>query len=110
MSVLDIANTLSDEIKKSKEYVDFKEIREKINSDPELKSKIEQFEKMRYNEQILAIQKNNQNEDGIRKLQEIYQILMQDEIIKDYFDKQVKFNVLIADVNKIIGNAIKDVL
>lgn len=65
---------------------------------------------MRYNEQILAIQQNNQNEDGIRKLQEIYQILMQDEIIKDYFDKQVKFNVLIADVNKIIGNAIKDVL
>lgn len=110
MSVLDIANTLSDEIKKSKEYVDFKEIREKINSDPELKSKIDQFEKMRYNEQILAIQQNNQNEDGIRKLQEIYQILMQDEIIKDYFDKQVKFNVLIADVNKIIGNAIKDVL
>ncbi len=59
---------------------------------------------------MLAIQQNNQNEDGIRKLQEIYQILMQDEIIKDYFDKQVKFNVLIADVNKIIGNAIKDVL
>lgn len=110
MRVLDIANTLSDEIKKSKEYVDFKEIREKINSDPVLKSKIDQFEKMRYNEQILAIQQNNQNEDGIRKLQEIYQILMQDEIIKDYFDKQVKFNVLIADVNKIIGNAIKDVL
>ena len=110
MSVIDIANTLSDEIKKSKEYIDFKEIREKINSDSELKSKIEQFEKMRYNEQILAIQQNNQNEDGIRKLQEIYQILMQDEIIKDYFDKQVKFNVLIADVNKIIGNAIKDVL
>ena len=110
MNVLDIANTLSEEIKISKEYIDFKEIREKINSDPELKSKIEQFEKMRYNEQILAIQQNNQNEDGIRKLQEIYQILMQDEIIKDYFDKQVKFNVLIADVNKIIGNAIKDVL
>ena len=110
MSVLDIANTLSEEIKKSKEYVDFKEIREKIKSDPELKSKIKKIKKMRYNEQILAIQQNNQNEDGIRKLQEIYQILMQDEIIKDYFDKQVKFNVLIADVNKIIGNAIKDVL
>ena len=110
MNVLDIANTLREKNKKSKEYIDFKEIREKINSDPELKSKIEQFEKMRYNEQILAIQQNNQNDDGIRKLQEIYQILMQDEIIKDYFDKQVKFNVLIADVNKIIGNAIKDVL
>ena len=110
MKVIDLANTLGDEIQNSEEYKEFKSIREKINADPELKSKIDNFEKIRYNEQILAIQNNSQNQEGMQKLQEIYQILMQDEIIKDYFEKQVKFNVMIADVNKIIGNAIKDVL
>ena len=30
--------------------------------------------------------------------------------VKEYFDKEVRFNVMIADVNKIIGEAIKDVL
>ena len=110
MKVIDLANTLGDEIQNSEEYKEFKSIREKINADPELKSKIDDFEKMRYNEQILAFQNHSQNQEGMQKLQEIYQILMQDEIIKDYFEKQVKFNVMIADVNKIIGNAIKDVL
>ena len=35
---------------------------------------------------------------------------MQDEKIKEYFDIEVRFNIMLADVNKIIGEAIKDVL
>ena len=30
--------------------------------------------------------------------------------IKEYFDLEVKFNVMIADVNKIIAEAVQDVL
>ena len=45
-----------------------------------------------------------------KKLEEMYTILVQDKQIKEYFDSEVKFNVMIADVNKIIAEAIKDVL
>ena len=51
-----------------------------------------------------------QTDEKMKKLQELYQILVQNPKVKDYFDKEVRFNVLIADVNKIIGEAIKDVL
>lgn len=110
MEVIELANKLGEEIKQSQEFREFKEIKERVYSNPELKAKIDEFEKMRYNEQILAIQKENQNQEGIQKLQEIYQLLMQNEVIKEYFEKQVRFNVMIADVNKIIGNAIKELL
>ena len=40
----------------------------------------------------------------------MYTILVQDKEIKEYFDLEVKFNVMIADVNKIIAEAIKNVL
>ena len=33
-----------------------------------------------------------------------------DEEIKKYFDAEIQFNVMIADVNKIIAEAVKDVL
>ena len=46
----------------------------------------------------------------MKKLQELYQILVQNPDVKDYFDKEVRFNVMMADVNKIIGDAIKEVL
>ena len=44
------------------------------------------------------------------KLQELYTILVQNEKVKEYFDKEVRFNVMMADVNKTIGEAIKDVI
>ena len=44
------------------------------------------------------------------KLQELYDILVKNSDIKEYFDLEVKFNVMIADINKIIAESIKDVL
>ena len=43
-------------------------------------------------------------------LEDMYKILIEDEQIKKYFDLEVKFNVMIVDVNKIIAEAIKGVL
>ena len=37
-------------------------------------------------------------------------MLVQDKQIKEYFDLEVKFNVMIADINKIIAESIRDVL
>ena len=41
---------------------------------------------------------------------EKYIQLLQDEEMKQYFDYEIKFNVMVTDVNKIIAEAIKDVL
>ena len=49
-------------------------------------------------------------EDKNKKLQEMYTILIQNKEIKEYFDLEVKFNVMIADVNKIIAESVQDVL
>ena len=75
-----------------------------------LKDKIDEFEKIRYEEQLLAIQGEEQNVAKMQKLQDLYNILINDPKVKDYFDKEVRFNLMIADVNKMIGEAIKDVL
>ena len=68
------------------------------------------LEKIRYEEQLLAMQGEQQSAEKMKKLQELYEILVQNPNIKEYFEKEVRFNVMIADVNKIIGEAIKDVL
>ena len=51
-----------------------------------------------------------ENKEKIQKLQELYDILVKNSDIKEYFDLEVKFNVMIADINKIIAESIKDVL
>ena len=110
MNVYDEVNNLARAIRESKEYLEYKQIKAELFVEPELKKQIDEFEKIRYEEQLLALQGEKQSEEKMKKLQELYEILVKNPRIKDYFDKEVRFNVMIADVNKIIGEAIKDVL
>ena len=110
MEVYDQVNNLARAIKESKEYKEYKQVKAELMAEPELKQQVDEFEKIRYEEQLLAMQGEQQSEEKMQKLQELYKILVQNSRVKDYFDKEVRFNVLIADVNKIIGEAIKDVL
>lgn len=110
MNVYDTANKLAYEMKNSNEYKEYKAAKEKIMQNPEMKAKIEEFEKIRYESQVLAIQKGEGNSEKMQKLQQLYTILVENKDIKEYFDLEVKFNVMVADVNKIIAEAIKEVL
>ena len=110
MNVYDEVNSLARAIKESKEYKEYKEIKNELSKTPDLKEKVDEFEKIRYEEQLLAMQGEKQSDEKMKKLQELYEILVKNPQIKEYFDKEVRFNVLIADVNKIIGESIKDVL
>ena len=110
MSVYDKAYELSNAIKESKEYLEYKELKNKIFQNKELKEKIEEFEKIRYEVQILSVKSHEQDEEKVKKLQQLYQILVENREVKEFFDREVVFNVMLADVNKIIAEAVKDVL
>lgn len=110
MTVYDTTHELAKQIKNSREYIEYKEVKEIIYADPELKNKVEEFEKIKYEVQLMTMHGEKQNEEKMAKLQELYTILLQNKDVKKFFDTQVRFNVMLADVNKIIGDAVKDVL
>ena len=110
MNVYDTANQLAEEIKQSEEYITYKMAKEAVNLNFELKSKIDEFEKARYDAQITALQTGKDDENRMRHVQELYGELIQNQEASRYFDAEMKFNILIADVNKIIGNAIQSLI
>ena len=110
MNVYDTANQLAEEIKQSEEYVTYKMAKEAINLNFELKNKIGEFEKARYEAQVSALQTGKDDENKMRHVQELYGELIQNQEASRYFDAEMKFNILIADVNKIIGNAIQSLI
>ena len=110
MNVYDTANKLAEEIKLSEEYVNFKKSKTELENNIELKSKIKEFEQKRQQMQMLTIQGIDPTQEKAQEIQNMYTELLKDEKAKEYFETEMKFSVLIADVNKIIGDAIKDVL
>lgn len=110
MNVYDTANKLAQELKQSEEYVNFKIAKETLNLNLDLKKKVEEFEVARYEAQITAMQTGKNDEEKTQKMQQLYIDLAENEDAKRYFDAEMKFNILFSDVNKIIGDAIMDVL
>lgn len=110
MNIYDTANQLSSEIRASEEYVNYKMAREVINLRPELKEQITKFEQLRYEVQINQMQTGKIDEEKMKQVQELYAKIIDIDEVKKYFEAELKFNVLIADVNKIIGDTVKDLV
>ena len=110
MNVYDTANKLAQELKNSEEYLEYKKIKLDLDSNPDVKSKIREFEEKRYTVQLEALKGEEQEKTKLEEMQKIYIELMENELAKSYFERELKFNVLIADVNKIIAESVQDVL
>ena len=110
MNVYDTANRLAAEIKQSEEYANYKMAKQALNLNIDLKEKMMEFEKARYEVQLEMMQTGKQNEEKYKKMQDLYAELIENEEAKRFFEAETKFNVVIADVNKIIGEAVRDVI
>lgn len=110
MNIYDTANKLAQELKQSEEYINYKMAKETLNLKPELKKKIEEFEMARYDAQITAMQTGKNDEEKTKKMQQLYIELFEDADAEKFFDAETKFNIILSDVNKIIGDAVMDVL
>ena len=110
MNIYDTANRLASEIKQSEEYINFKMAKQTLNLNQELKKKIAEFEQARYDAQITQMQTGKEDEQKTNKMRDLYAELIQIDDAKKYFDAEMKFNIILADVNKIIGEAVRDVL
>lgn len=110
MNIYDTANRLAQEIKQSEEYMNYKMAKQALNLNTELKEKMAKFEQARYETQIMAMQTGKQDEAKYKEMQDLYAELIEIQEAKSFFEAETKFNVVIADVNKIIGEAIRDVI
>lgn len=110
MQVYDTANRLAQEIKQSEEYMNYKMAKQALNLNSTLKEKMLQFEQKRYETQIMAMQTGKQDEEKMKEMQDLYAELVEIDEAKKFFEAETKFNIMIADINKIIGEAIRDVM
>lgn len=110
MNVYDTANKLAKELKESPEYTNYKKVKVEIANNTELREKMKEFENLRYQVQLEGLKGENQEKTKLEEMQKLYTELIQNDTAKKYFDYELKFNVLLADVNKIIAESVKDVL
>ena len=113
MNIYDTANNLAREIRESDVFKKLKDAKERIYADPEKKELVEEFDKLKVEVQLMEIKQQNHEEvnqeDKRIKMAKLYNTLISNKDIKEYFDLQVQFNQMMIDINKIIADVVKDV-
>ena len=105
MYVYDKANELASLIKQSKEYTDYKMLKDELYSDPGTKKMLMDYKKIQFEAQAMYLSGKEVSSELMDKLKKSGEVLQFNPKITEFFAAEYKFNTLISDIYKIIGDA-----
>ncbi|MGE5329058.1 MAG: YlbF family regulator [Deltaproteobacteria bacterium] len=106
MSVYDKSHELARAIRESEENREFKKIRNLVYSNEKNKGLISDFKLKQFEIQAEQLTGKEPDKEKLEQLQSLYGILTANPEIAKYFEAEYKFERLISDVYKILGETI----
>lgn len=110
MNFYDKIHALVRDLKDTPEYTNYMAIKEKVKVDIELTEKIKKFRERQRAEQLKQINGVQLDEATKNELQQEYSLIIQSPLAVEFFQAEIKLDVLLADMQKILGEGLKDVI
>lgn len=110
MNFYDKVHGLVRELKDTPEYQNYIMLKEKVKKDEELSAKIKDFKEAQRKEQMKYINGEQMKEETKQELQQKYSLIIQSPLAVEFFQAEIKLDVLLADLQKILSEGLKDVL
>ena len=110
MNPYDKVNELVRSIKDSEQVREYMKLKQELYQDEKSKEMIKDFREKQTEVQSLLMQGKETDAEKMEKLQSLYQILVTNPKVKNFFDKEVQFDMMLSDIYKIIGEGLKDII
>ncbi|MGI6308314.1 MAG: YlbF family regulator [Dethiobacteria bacterium] len=110
MNVYDHAHALAKAIKSSPEYKNFIKCQEKLEKDPHAKEMLTDFQKTQWELQKQKMSGLEVAPEQEKRLTQMWEVISLNMVVKEYLEREYHFSVMLADVQKIIGEALKDII
>lgn len=105
VNVYDKANELAGLIKQSDEYKAYDRIKDEVYEDEQNKRMIKDYKKLQFEAQAAYLTGQEPDPELMEKIQKMGEVLQFNPKITEFFSAEYKFNTLVSDVYKIIGDA-----
>jgi cell fate (sporulation/competence/biofilm development) regulator YlbF (YheA/YmcA/DUF963 family) len=105
MFVYDKAHELAAEIKKSADYMEYARLKELVTADAQTKALLSDYKKMQLEAQASYLTGKEPDAEAMEKLKKLGEVLAFNPDIAAYFAAEYKFQTIISDVYRIIGDA-----
>lgn len=105
MNVYDAAHQLARSITEADEYKQFRKLEADVMANASLKAMVEDFQRKQFELQGEVLQGKQPDEDKVKKLEELFAIATKDPKAAEYFQVKMRFDQMMGDVSKILGDA-----
>jgi cell fate (sporulation/competence/biofilm development) regulator YlbF (YheA/YmcA/DUF963 family) len=105
MNVYEQAHGLAAAIKESEEFKQFDTLRKKVQENPDLDGMIKDYEKKQMEMQAKLMSGGIDQTSMQQQMSDLYAVVMKDPLAAQYLQAQMRFSVMMADVYKILGDA-----
>lgn len=107
MSVYNSAHNLARAIKNSKEYKDYYEKHKVVFQNSKTKEMVEDYRKKAMDVQMIQMSGKKVDRSKIDQLKKLEVILMENNVLKEFFMTEMKFGQMMNDVYKILGDSVE---
>ncbi|HIU64402.1 MAG TPA: YlbF family regulator [Candidatus Avacidaminococcus intestinavium] len=109
MNVYDAANELASGMRASQEYKRLAEAKQKLSSDPQAGEMVKDFMKQKQEIELEQLSGKTPAKEKIEQVQKVYELLCVNPVANDYVQAYIRFQLMINDVSKTIGDVVKEV-
>lgn len=110
MNFYDKVHELVRALKDSDEYKNYIELKEKLKKDEKNYEMLKNFKKKQEEHQLNYINGKEMTEEEQKNMQNLYSIIIQNDNIRKLLECEMKLNVMLADMNKIVGDGLKEII
>jgi len=104
MLVYDKAHELAAEIKKNEVYIEYARLKELVTADAQVKPLLSEYKKLQLEAQASYLTGREPDAETMEKLKKFGEVLAFNKDVTAYFAAEYKFQTLISDVYRIIGD------
>ena len=105
MNVYNEAHNLATAVKESEEFKQYDELRKKIEANEALSKMVTDIQQKQLDLQMKQMSGQLEG-DPQAKMMEIYQLMMKDPLLAEFFTAEARFSLMMQDVYKILNDAV----
>ena len=110
MNFYDKLNDMIRCFKDTDDYKKFIELKVKIKEDKDSYEKLKEFKEKQTAQQVSYMEKGKVDENSQKELENLYSIIVKNDDIRSLLEQEMKLNIMLADVQKALGEAVKELV
>ena len=110
MNFYDNINNLVSSFKKTEEYTEYLKLKESLKSNSDTYNMLKDFKDKQNEMQIAYINGQEVTKEKQEEMENLYSIIIQNEECRKILECEMKINIILADLQKVMGEAIEELI